>query len=183
MFKAGLSVIQSTHTTTSVLHERMLSEYQGLVTEYNPFTDEEIGEVLGQYPRESMWDQIKSLLLQTSTKGNLTGKNLYNLFKVTKSEITSQWIPPLGISHSGDNLDDRYRRVHAHVWAYRKNETIKKHNRTNSHDVSKQKPFVTPEDCPEDHYDVSMYSEMPLFKIFHDHPLLNVSQMLCDFLF
>ena len=137
MFKAGLSVIQSTHTTTSVLHERMLSEYQGLVMEYKLFTDEKISEVLGQYPRESMWDQIKSMLLQTSTKGNLTGKNLYNLFKVTKSDITLQWIPPLGISQSGDNLDDRYQRVHAHVWDYRKNGTITKHNWTNSHDVSK----------------------------------------------
>ena len=175
LFKAGITVIQSPHTTTERLHNRMMSVYQSLVLEHNPFADEKLQDVMGVAPRESVWDEIKEQLMLTTQKGNLTGKSLYNQFKVMKSELSSQWIPPFGHVQSGENLEDKFKTVHAHVWAYRRNEQIKKNNRSNAADPSKQRPLVSPEDCPEDHHILSMYSEMPLFKLYHDHPLLNVS--------
>ena len=66
--------------------------------------------------------------------------------------------------------------MHKHVWAHRQNVNIKAHNKNYP---DSPKPLLTPDNCPEDHYELHPFNELPCFLLFKDHDVFKVSSFYC----
>ena len=174
IFEAGLAVSEQKFSNRIKIAESMLKEYEERVSRYDP-TSDEYYDIFGSRCRACSTELLK-VQMKAPESGigfnKSSGAKLWGYFKNMKSEYLNHWCPHLKILPSGDNnqKDDAFNKVRMHVWAFRRNRTIRNSNAkcTSEDDIQPEVEWSSAPDS-DSFYPI----KMPMFKVFHDHHCLN----------
>ena len=171
--KVGLAINEGPKANTADLHEKSMENYIAMADSL------EIGAphlvtmmMVRDMPRQdaipTIRKHVKSIIKSDVSK---IWTRLANL----KSEFRNYWIPNYEVkSGENDTSDEPLFRVLKHVWAYRKNRSIKAYNKR-AKNKDNQKRLVSHDEAPSSiKQDDELVEEAPAFMhVVKDHPFFQ----------
>jgi hypothetical protein len=166
--KSGLAVQEQPIQAISKLETEIMKQYTTSVDLFDPFKEDMI-ELFGESPRESVVSKIKVSILEAYVEGS----KLWTAYKNLKSDFANNWAP-FDVMTSGENEDDALEKIRRNVWCQRQNKAIKQTNKK-AKTEEEIKDEVKPENAPE-----ATPSNLPLetiaFKAFRNHSLIAIKK-------
>ena len=172
--KVGLAVHESGTKASAQLHEESSTKYLAMIDAIDIGAEHFVKIMMvSDPPREcaigAICKYLKSVIRDESDTSRIWQK-----LAVLKSEFRNYWMPNFEVRSGENTMEGPLFRVLQHVWAYRKNRSIKNSNRK-SKNSDNQKALVNPCDAPVSiNQNVEMYDKVPTFiHIIKDHAFFH----------
>ena len=170
--KVGLAMNECGTKSSENLHKESYSNYIKMVKSLDLDSESVVDMMMVDVPREQAVPNIRTYL-EIVIKPTDVSRVWIKLLGF-KSEFKNYWIPHYE-PRSGENThEDLLRRVLKHVWAFRKNRSIKASN-SKAINKEKQKGLVSHGDAPDNLMQQEhLLPEVPAFlHVVKDHPFFH----------